>query len=286
MKCAWEALIQILPPKIRPEVDRLGKQSLQELRLRTGQPVEMVMFKDSIRLRTNATSEDIDYIVNAASRYSPWASATVSSGYITARGGHRIGLCGEVVKKAEAIVGIRTAYSLCIRVARDLPGISKGAEGLNGNLLILGPPGSGKTTLLRDLIRQKADQGSGAVAVVDERGELFPDAVDKGSRTEVLTGCPKVQGIEMMLRTMGPDILAVDEITAGEDCEALHRAAGCGVDLLATAHAGSLEDFLHREVYRPLVQRNLFDYLVILHPDRHWHLERSRAWTTNGSARS
>ena len=118
MKCACEALIQILPPKIRPEVDRLGKQSLQELRLRTGQPVEMVMFKDRIRFRTNATNEDIDYIVNAASRYSPWASATVCSGYITARGGHRIGLCGEVVKKAEAIVGIRTAYSLCILYKR------------------------------------------------------------------------------------------------------------------------------------------------------------------------
>jgi len=284
MICAWKELLSILPARIRPALEPYSGQA-RDIRLRLGQPPEVVLGDNSVILTGNVTRDELTFVVNGASRYSPWASSTISQGYLAAPGGHRIGICGEAVIKGGKMEGIRETTSLCIRVARDFPGLALSISHLKGSILILGSPGWGKTTLLRDLIRQKSNQGS-HVSVVDERGELFPDAVDKGSRTEVLTGCPKVQGIEMMLRTMGPDILAVDEITAGEDCEALHRAAWCGVDLLATAHAGSLEDFLHREVYRPLVQRNLFDYLVILHPDRHWHLERSRAWTTNGSARS
>ena len=180
--------------------------------------------------------------------------------------------------------GIRRPTALCIRVARDFPGLAAPVAGLTGSILILGAPGWGKTTLLRDLIRQKRRKGC-QVCVVDERGELFPEGFDFSSGISVLTGCPKAQGIEQMLRTMGPQIIAVDEITAEEDCEALQQAAWCGVNLIATAHAGSLRDFLHRSVYEPLVKQNLFDHLIILHPDRHWHLERSGTWTTNGSAR-
>ena len=91
--------------------------------------------------------------------------------------------------------------------------------------------------------------------------------------------------MDILLRTMGPEIIAMDEITATEDCSALQTAAWCGVNLLATAHAASLRDFLHRPVYEPLVRKNLFDTLVILHPDKSWHLERSGTWTANGSVR-
>ena len=186
--------------------------------------------------------------------------------------------------KGESLEGIRQVSALCIRVARDFPGLAESLAALQGSFLILGAPGWGKTTLLRDLIRQKSNAGE-HVSVVDERGELFPAHVDRGARTEVLTGCPKPKGIEMLLRTMGPSIIGVDEITAREDCDALRQAAWCGVSLLATAHAASLKDYLHREIYSALVQQNLFDYLVILHPDRHWHLERSGTWTSNGSVR-
>ena len=256
----------------------------QEIRLRLGAPPEIVTGTGSTFLRGNMAAEDLNYVINSASRYSPWAASTISNGYITAPGGHRIGICGEAVIKAGSMEGIRQVSSLCIRVARDFPGLAAQLSNLAGSLLILGAPGWGKTTLLRDLIRQKSNAGE-HVSVVDERGELFPLHAERGERTEVLTGCPKARGIEMLLRTMGPSIIAVDEITAREDCEALRQAAWCGVGLLATAHAASLKDYLHREVYAPLVQQNLFDHLIILHPDRHWHLERSGTWTTNGSAR-
>lgn len=283
MICAWKELLSVLPLWMRREVDDCS-ETAQDIRLRLGAPPEVVCCENSNWLRGSVTSEDLNFVINAASRYSPWAAATISQGYLTAPGGHRIGICGEAVMKEGRMTGIRNVSSLCIRVARDFPGLAEGLLNLIGSILILGAPGWGKTTLLRDLIRQKSNAGH-HISVVDERGELFPTGFSMGDRTEVLTGCPKTQGIEALLRTMGPQIIAVDEITAIQDCEALRQAAWCGVNLLATAHASSLSDYLHREVYAPLVKQNLFDNIIILHADRQWHLERSKLWTTNGSVR-
>ncbi len=274
MKCAWKELLSILPASIRSEVDRQGREHLQELRLRLGQPVELVLESNSIWLKHIATEQDIAFVVNTASRYSPWSAATSASGYITAVGGHRIGLAGDVVVKDHGVTGIRSVSSLCVRVAREYMGIGKKASELTGNILILGPPGSGKTTLLRDLIRQFSEKGCGSIAVVDERGELFPAGFDRGCRTDVLTGCGKAQGVEMALRTMGPSYIAVDEITAERDCLALSQAGWCGVRLLATAHAASKQDLRARMIYKPLWECGLFESLVILRKDKSWYTER------------
>ena len=277
MKCAWNQLLSVLPQHMRSEVDRLGKDSLQELRLRIGAPVLLITGKGRFPIKWQTTLEDIHFVINTASRYSPWASATSASGYITAPGGHRIGLCGQCVYQEGKVTGIREITSLCIRVARDFPGLATGIA-LDASVLILGPPGSGKTTLLRDLIRRAGDCGTGSVAVVDERGELFPGNAGffQGEHTDVLTGCDKKSGIDMVLRTMGPTHIAVDEITAEEDCNALLRAGWCGVHLLATAHAASLEDLETRLVYRPLVQARLFERIVILKQDKSWKVERMK----------
>ena len=284
MICAWNELLFVLPQRLRDKVDKLGREDATELRLRVNGPPELVLHNKRIHLEERVTREDLNYCINTASRYSPWAASTMTRGYLTAPGGHRIGICGEGVMASGELTNIRNISSLCIRIARDFPGISKDLSSLKGSLLILGAPGWGKTTLLRDLIRQKSEMGC-HVAVIDEREELFPGNLDRGTGTDVLTGCPKAKAVDMLLRTMGPEIIAMDEITAAEDCEALQTAAWCGVSLLATAHAASLQDFLHRPVYEPLVRKNLFDTLVILHPDKTWHLERSGAWTANGSVR-
>ena len=284
MRCAWKELLNLLPQKMRQEVDMLGREGAQELRLRVNSPPELVLGRESRWLSGKVQCEELSGIINAATRYSPWAAATISRGYLTAQGGHRIGICGEVYLKNDQIAGIRNPTALCIRIARDYPGIGRDLAKINGSILILGAPGWGKTTLLRDLIRLRSEQGS-HISVVDEREELFPQGFDRGRRTEVLSGCPKAAGLDMLLRTMGPDTIALDEVTAGADCEALQRAAWCGVNLLATAHAASLSDYLHREIYAPLVKQNLFETIVVLHRDKSWHLERSGGWTTNGSAR-
>lgn len=285
MRCAWKELLNILPQHMRREVDEIGKDRLQELRLRINSPPELVLGGESRWLSRNAAPEDLHFCVNTASRYSPWSAATVALGYLTAPGGHRIGLCGEVVCRDGAITGLREPTSLCIRVARDFPGIGEKLAGEKGSILILGAPGWGKTTLLRDLIRQRSNRGE-QIGVVDQRRELFPgNCFPHGRCTDVLTGCPKKAGIEMLLRTMGPQCIAMDEITAQEDTQALIRAAYCGVKLLATAHASSLEDFRSRAVYRPLWEQHIFDTIVMLHQDKSWQVERSRQWTTNGSVR-
>lgn len=272
MMCAWKSLLSILPPNLRADVDRLGKDSLQELRLRLGSPAELVLNGDSRFLSAEVRREDLSYCVNAASRYSPWAAATAAEGYITAPGGHRIGLCGEVVCQEGTVTGIRELSSLCIRVARDYPGIGKRAAQCGGSILILGAPGWGKTTLLRDLIRQLGQREP--VSVVDERGELFPQGLERSRRVDVLTGCPKPAGIGMLLRAMGPKSIAVDEITAEPDARALLWAANCGVRLLATAHGTSAADYRRRSVYRPLYEHGVFQTLLILRSDKSYFVER------------
>ena len=225
MMCTIEPLLAVLPEWLSREVDRYGCLELQEIRLRIGQTPELVGNTHSLWLDRIVSRDDLNFVINTASRYSPWSAATMESGYLTAPGGHRIGVCGEAVMKDGKMTGIRTVSSICIRVAKDYPGIATVAAKLKGSVLLIGPPGSGKTTLLRDLARTIAQVE--AVSVVDERGELFPIGITRGRRMDVLTGCGKAHGIEILLRTMGPSCIAVDEITSEQDCDALIRAGWC-----------------------------------------------------------
>ncbi len=272
MMCAWKELLGILPPWLRKDVDRQGKESLQELRLRRGSPPQLAAKEGIHWLNREVVEDDIRFCINTASRYSPWAAASMAQGFISAPGGHRIGLCGEVVSRDGVVTGFREIHSLCIRIARDFPGIGRDAARYSGSLLILGAPGWGKTTLLRDIARQIAQKE--AVAVIDERGELFPIGFAQGRQMDVLTGCPKAVGVDMALKTMGPSCIAVDEITSEPDADALCKAIGCGVRLIATAHASSREDLQQRPVYRKLVENHAFDRLLILRSDKSYHMER------------
>ena len=275
MKCGWDRLLKILPVSLKNSVDKIGRDSLQEIRLRVGLPVILVC-KDGDRILPDIVSkEQIDFVVNTASRYSPWSAATIAQGYLTAPGGHRIGVCGDAVIRDGQVTGFRSLRSLCIRVARDFPGVSRKIPTPKESLLIVGPPGSGKTTLLRDLIRRISAEKM-AICVVDERGEIFPDGMDFeiGEYTDVLTGCPKPVGLMMALRTMGPHWLAVDEITDEKDCDSLLEAAWCGVKLLATVHAADKKDLLSRKIYESLMTRGIFANLIILKRDKSFVVDR------------
>lgn len=279
MICAWDALIRLLPLWLRNDVNRLGRENLQELRLRIAKPVRLVCKDQVIELNRVISAEDIAFCINTASEYSPWSAATIAKGYITAYGGHRIGICGETIIKNGIMTGIRTPTSLCIRVARDFSGISNRIDINNRSILIIGQPGCGKTTLLRDLIRRYSNSHNTAIGVVDEREELFPTFKGKGCfntgpNTDILSGCGKKQGLELLIRTMTPSVLAVDEITSEEDCNALIQAAWCGIKLFATAHASSKNDLFSRTVYKPLLDKKIFDTLVIMLPDKSWTIER------------
>ena len=168
---------------------------------------------------------------------------------------------------------------MCLRVARDFPGFAQNLDNTAGSVLIIGKPGSGKTTLLRDYVRLRSNNRNETISVVDEREEIFPRSnncfcFSTGSNTDVLSGCSKVKGIHMVLRSMNPDVIAIDEITAEEDCNALIRSAWCGVNLLATAHAGSKEDLFRRPIYRPIVECQIFKTIIVMQNDMSYHAER------------
>jgi stage III sporulation protein AA len=206
------------------------------------------------------------------------ALSSLKTGFVTAPGGHRLGVCGAVVQRENGALGLRCVSSVCLRVARAVPGAADGLplQLLRGNqffhTLILSPPGFGKTTLLRDLTRQIANGGAhGAprrVALVDERGEVAAchrgqPQLDVGAHTDVLDGCPKAWGIMWLLRAMAPQVLMVDEITSPEDMDAMTAAQGCGVTLFATLHADGLQDLAARRSRRALA--GLFQRVVVIH---------------------
>ncbi len=279
MSFAAGPLIQVLPIWLRKEMSSERLSLLSEIRLRSGQWVELISMRGSRWIERTVTEDDLRFTVNLSSKYSPWTTTSHYQGYITIEGGHRIGISGNWIVDESGRRCLQNVTSLCIRVSKDIRNVSRDLYKFNGSILIVGRPSSGKTTLLRDLIREISSRHFGSVCVIDERKELFPMRGGKmcyspGPRTDVLSGCPKGKGVEMAIRCMAPKVVAVDEITASEDCSALLEAGWCGVDILATAHASGKEDLFKRPVYRPLLDNKLFQGLVVMDTDRNWHFER------------
>lgn len=277
MKCTWGALISVIPVWMRDTVDKQGRDSLQELRLRINKPPLLVLSDRILPLNRSVTKEDLRFCVNVVTNYSPWSVTTGNSGYYTAPGGHRIGVSGTVTMTDGQPLVIQDVTSLCIRVSRDFPGLAQNVSELKGSVLIIGAPGCGKTTFLRDFSRQLSNRNF--ITVIDEKQEIFPKyngefCFDTGLNTDVIFGCDKDFGVNLALRNLNPNIIVVDEITAKKDCDALLHAGWCGVDLVATAHAGSRRDLFSRTIYQPIVQSGIFQHLIILKPDKSWHLER------------
>ena len=277
----------LLPPGLRKLAEGLppdGQAVAEELRLRAGQPLAVVLPQGEQDLDGSSCirPEELGLVLEIATQASAHtAMDRLRSGFFTVEGGHRIGLCGSAVVKEGMVFSMRQLSSLNIRIARQVLGAAKGVAGQlwEGeqfqSTLILSPPGGGKTTLLRDLIRILSD-GLGhrplRVGVADERGELAAlwngiPQLDVGRHTDVMDGCPKGTALLMLLRGMNPQVLAADELTAPEDCAALEMAANCGVGLLCTAHAAGLEQLQTRPFYRRLLETRCFQRLVVLTRD-------------------
>lgn len=223
---------------------------------------------------------EIEKILQFMCNYSIYAvEEELKQGFLTLRGGHRVGLCGRAVVENGRVRTIKNISGINIRVAKEIKGCAREIVGLlygNGlkHTLIASPPGCGKTTLIRDAIRILSseggiDRGGYKVGVVDERSEIagcymgIPQR-DVGIRTDVLDACPKAQGIIMLLRSMSPEIIAVDEIGSIDDAEAIENAINSGVIVIATAHGRDLEEIVKKPGIKSLIEQKSFERIVIL----------------------
>lgn len=269
----YRGLMGIFPDFMREKWGRVlsDGDKLQEIRMGAGLPVrirfagkEKFLSADGILCESpkeawHMTERELDELVRHICRYSPYAFENeIRQGFLTLPGGHRIGMAGQVVLNDSGMVrnithirflNIRISHEVIGAAEKVMPYLYEGERFLN--TLLISPPGCGKTTLLRDIIRQvsngNACAGGQQVGVVDERSEIGGSFMgipqnDLGIRTDVLDGCPKVQGMMLLMRSMSPEVVAVDEIGSMEDMKAIFQVLQCGSSVAATMHGDSMED--------------------------------------------
>lgn len=299
MEFFTEAIYHYFPRAMINLIHQIDPEVLKqviEIRLRANQPTLLVLMqRESMLSATGGLTDikekayicrldDIQKIVQMISKNSIYAlEEELKLGFITIDGGHRVGLAGKAIMENGHLKALKNIGSLNFRIAKDvvscsnqiIPYLVENEHILN--TLLIAPPRAGKTTLLRDMIRSFSNGCNYIkgvqVGVVDERSELaaVKDGVplfNVGMRTDVLDGCPKAEGILMLIRTMAPVVIVTDELGRKQDVFALCEALHAGVSVISSVHGRSVEDVAQRPYVEDLIKQRFFDRYVVLtsHP--------------------
>lgn len=290
-------IYQILPLSIREVIQSLPRTilgSLEEIRIRQNRPLEVITSEQSWFVSRNRqlnmtpkesilpNREECIKLLNLLSNHSLYAmEEELRRGYVTIEGGHRVGLAGKVVVEQGRVKHLREVTGFNIRIAREVRGVGEAllpiifeSNEILHNVLIVSPPQCGKTTLLRDLARlistgDEKRYSSRKIGIVDERSEIagcvggVPQH-DVGPRTDILDACPKAEGMMMMIRSMSPEVMIVDEIGRLEDLYAMHEAIHAGVKVISTAHGHNWEEVSRRAELGELLQQGVFERVILL----------------------
>ncbi|WP_035290157.1 stage III sporulation protein AA [Clostridium sp. KNHs214] len=269
-----EPLIKLI--KNTEELDKL-----QEIRIRIGKPIILGINNNEFLKDYIPKEEELKSIVQRFSSYSLYAfDEEIRQGYITIKGGHRIGICGSCVVEKDRIKTIKNISSINIRICRQIKGCADKImpflieQGDIMNTIIISPPKCGKTTLIRDITRNVSNGIKGMitgkkVSVIDERSEisgcyLGVPQMDVGIRTDVLDSCPKSYGISMAIRSMAPEVIVSDEIGTYRDMENIILALNSGVKVITTIHGYDEKDLYRRPVFKEIMDNKVFTRAIIL----------------------
>ena len=265
----------LLPGEIRRaalQMPERARSTVEEFRLRVGELPTALIHEEEQELfgTVHVTKKDLQRVLELATGASPYASAAaIRRGYVSAPGGVRVGFCGKVRDGSGGLWALEGVTSAAIRIPREVRGCASPFSSIPFvSTLIISPPGAGKTTLLRDMVRTFSEKGY-RVALCDERGEISACSGDRfgfsvGRHTDVLVDLPRSQAAMQMIRTMNPQILAMDEIGDEADMQACRSACGCGVALMATAHGKDLKDVLSRPLLKELLLSRAFSRYILI----------------------
>lgn len=271
-----EDFFNIFPEKIRNIINiYIKEKKIEEIRVGIKKPLILMLNNKEILTSYIIDEEDFKYIIQRISNFSLYAyEEEIREGFITIKGGHRVGLAGECVMENNKIKTIRNISSLNIRISKEIIGASKNImkfilkDNKVNNTLIISPPKCGKTTLLRDISRNISNMGK-RVAIIDERSEIagcykgIPQ-MDVGIRSDVLDNCLKSRGIIMAIRSLAPEVIICDEIGSKEDINSLVMAFNSGVSVISTLHGFDIWDLFYRNVFKDILDNKILDLVIVL----------------------
>ena len=272
----FEQVFSCFPPKIKEQFQQLNpytRQNLEEIRLYVNKEVQLFSRGRRIPLSGKISGSDMNNILNHLMKFSYYSyEEDLAKGFITIDGGHRVGICGKAVMEKGKVKLLREISSMNIRRAKEIIGCSDGIihhvlQPQLNNTLIISPPGCGKTTLLRDIARHLSLKAY-KVAICDERSEIAGmhggrSSYQFGPMVDVLDGCPKAEGMMMLIRSMNPDVVIADEIGKPEDLDAIKSCVNCGVCLITSIHGNDINDLKPSPIYEA-IEKRMFRKLIFL----------------------